>query len=79
MKEQTKPNQLAFPCDGEYAGDARNDNDAGLTKREYMAIEFTKAYAGSDYVANSGVSHENIAKWGIKMADELIKQLNLSK
>lgn len=48
----------------------------GLTKREHMAIEFTKAYANSNYVANSGVPYQQIAEWGIRMADELIKQLN---
>ena len=28
---------LAYPCDGPYAGEARQNDDAGLTKREYFA------------------------------------------
>jgi hypothetical protein len=49
------------------------DQHLGLTKREHMAIEFTKALAIS---ADRTVRLDNMAKFGIDLADELIKQLN---
>lgn len=68
---KTNPNEPINPNN-----DWGNKPTYGLTKREHMAIEFTKAYANSDYVANSGMPYEIIAKWGIEMADALIAQLN---
>lgn len=47
----------------------------GLTKREHMAIEFTK----SAQIANPTGYDAHLAKWGIELADELIKQLNAEK
>lgn len=71
---KTEPNQLAYPCDGEYAGEARSNNDAGLTKREHMAIEFTKALLGRGEHGYS--DSQGNAQLAIQQADELIKQLN---
>ena len=60
------------------------DRCFGLTKREYMAIEFTKALAGSEsfikqHIDDNGVysdTFKGIVKNGISLADELINQLN---
>lgn len=74
----TEPNEPSFPIltviDGNWMKESPACNQ-GLTKREHMAIEFTKAYASSEYVAGH-VPIEDMAKFGILLADELIKQLN---
>jgi len=56
----------------------------GFTKREHIAIEFTKALASSEsfinqYIEDNGVygdTFKGIVKNGLALADELIKQLN---
>lgn len=35
--------KLAYPCDGEFAGDARTDKDAGYTKFEELSKTFMQA------------------------------------
>lgn len=47
----------------------------GLTKREYFAAMAMQGYCGGEYIGQSGVPHDAIAKWSIEMADELLKQL----
>lgn len=51
----------------------------GLTKREHMAIEFTKAIVAGRHTPLSDINKLLIEKYvgiGIILADELIKQLN---
>lgn len=49
----------------------------GLSKREHMAIEFTKAMI-THYGVHQGTSEKGV-KYAIEWTDELIKQLNESK
>ena len=51
----------------------------GLTKREHMAIEFTKAILTAGNSLKPNTSNETICIAGITLADELIKQLNQTK
>lgn len=55
----------------------------GLTKREHMAIEFTKAMLSNNNGVYNFKSEDNEIKFcstiAIKTADELIKQLNKTK
>lgn len=48
----------------------------GLTKREHMAIEFTKAILSTGTALKPGTSNETICLTALSIADELIKQLN---
>jgi len=48
---------------------------SGITKREYFAAKAMQAYASGEYTAQSGMPHENIAEWSVKMADALLEAL----
>lgn len=75
---KTEPNSAANGYGFTTANGDSHVNEAGLTKREHMAIEFTKAIVTSlknaDAMAEFAI--ENICKNGLKITDELIKQLN---
>ena len=47
----------------------------GLTKREYFAAKAMQAYTGGEYTRQSGMPHEMIAEWSVKMADALLEAL----
>jgi len=49
----------------------------GLTKREYFAGLAMQSYASGEFTGQSGMPHEVIAEWSVKMADALLKQLEL--
>lgn len=66
---KTNPNEHAF---------VQNGNLKGLTKREHMAIEFTKALVSYSGTINAHDIPSTVER-GIKIADELIKQLNDEK
>jgi hypothetical protein len=55
----------------------------GLTKREHMAIEFTKALiAGNNWEHNYETGKKcltSTCRQGVRIANELIKQLNAEK
>lgn len=90
----TKGNEPITPCMYTKIGDGENDYQplkdgqktgweikfGGLTKREHMAIEFTKAVLSNNEGIYNFRSEETEVKFctriGIKVADELIKQLN---
>lgn len=74
-KMKINPDAPINVVDGIYAAEAiGNDRYKGLTKREHMAIEFTKA------LVIAGVSDEQgNAIMALRQADELIKQLNNEK
>lgn len=57
----------AYPCtDGQlFYG--------GINKREYFAAMAIQGYCAS--VGHTCMPHSMIAKWAVKMADELLKQL----
>lgn len=73
---KTNPNEPIKPCVVNRYGDGSitplEGSSIGLTKREHMAIEFTKAYLS----AYPDSSSENIAKIGLEQADALIKLIN---
>lgn len=52
-----------------------NENYSGITKREYMATKAMQGYCGGEYTGQSGMPHENIAKWAVEMADALLLEL----
>jgi len=79
---KTNPNHPLAQCkhqDGSFItrnsftehGNADDFYVLGLTKREHMAIEFTKAFIGIQYS-----STETCVEMGIDAADRLIKALN---
>lgn len=49
---------------------------AGLTKREHFAGLAMQGYCGGEYTAQRGMPVENIAKWAVQMADELLAELD---
>lgn len=68
---KTNENDLAYPCDGQYAFEARNSNDAGLTK-----LELFSAMAMQWFVSNKniiGLSFESITNDSVLIAKTLIK------
>ena len=81
---ETKGNDPASPTevayvDGVLCGIQTGNSSGisiGLTKREQFAMAAMQAYAGADYVGNTGVPHEEIAKWAVNQADALINALN---
>jgi len=72
----TDGNQLAYPCDGNYAGEARSNNDAGLTKREYFAAMAMEGYLASYAGLKENPVSEIVAGLSVKCADALIAELN---
>jgi hypothetical protein len=86
--KKTNPNDPANPVSGiEY--DAPKDsisfdashydlkvNYSGMTKREEFAKAAMIAYAGGEYIGQSGKPYEQIAEWCVCMADALIDELN---
>lgn len=48
----------------------------GLSKREYFAAKSLQGYISADFTANSGIPHNELAKWAVDMADALINELN---
>lgn len=52
-----------------------NGSNKGLTKREHMAIEFTKALTAHNGTMYEHTVESNVRR-AIKLADELIRQLN---
>jgi hypothetical protein len=48
---------------------------SGITKREYFAAKAMQAYAGGEHTGQSGMPHEMIADWSVKMADALLSAL----
>lgn len=65
---KTLNHEAAFPKAGSV--------EQGLTKREHMAIEFTKAYIAHNLLEPNHPNMTYAVKLGIETADELIKQLN---
>lgn len=55
---------------------ARHEVKGGLTKREHFAGLAMQGYCGGEYIGQSGMPHNQIAEWSVKMADALIEQLN---
>ena len=53
----------------------KNECATNLTKREHMAIEFTKAIIQRSVSSLSGLRH-GACQLGIQLADDMIKQLN---
>jgi len=69
----TNPNEYAF---------IQNGNSKGLTKREHMSIEFTKALLSRNIYTRKELNEGgvlDIAETALNQADELIKQLNNEK
>ena len=50
----------------------------GLTKKEHMVIEFTKAFLSTGGECTNNTLEQN-AEWAIRQANEVIKQLNEEK
>lgn len=74
MNNADKP---AYPTHDEAEGGIYTV-DAGLTKREYFAAMAMQGLLSNAYWASTnslGIDHENCANHAIKLADELLKQL----
>lgn len=67
---KTEPTQLVFPAD------SRSHTDSGMNLRQYYAGLAMQGYCGGEYIGQSGMPHNEIAEWSVKMADTLIEQLN---
>jgi len=72
---KTNGNEPAYPTT-EYDNNGYAIRGFGLTKREQFAMSAMQAYAGADHVGNSGMPHEEIARWAVNQADALIYALN---
>lgn len=48
----------------------------GLTKREYFVGQALQGYCSGKYVSSGQISEKRIAEFTIKVADEILKQLN---
>lgn len=66
--------KTAFPI----SGVAFIDDYKGLTKREYLAGLVMQGYIVQRH-AQDDLDRIKIVKWSIKIADELLKQLNENK
>ncbi len=69
----TNANEPAYPMD--YANGYCQPH-SGLTKREYFAAMAMQGYCGGEFIGQSGMPQDSIAKWCVDMADALINQLN---
>lgn len=49
----------------------------GLTKREYFAGLAMQGYCGGEFTGQSGMPTKTIAKWAVKMADDLLVELSI--
>jgi hypothetical protein len=63
-------NESAFPCIWDMRRNPDFGTEAGLTKREYAAI-----MAMQGLLANTSIDKEDLARYSIAAADELLKQL----
>jgi hypothetical protein len=80
MEKTKNGEKLAFPCDGNYAGEARSNNDAGLTKREYfaaMAMQGLLAHE-TDQSKHDPRSAQLFAAQAVMMSDALLIELEKS-
>jgi len=69
--------QPAFASPGTYNpnnGNHNGDSQVGLTKREYFAGLALQGICMQKYVQRDN-DREAIAKWSVKMADALLKEL----
>lgn len=71
--------KTAFPCDGQFAGECRNNGDSGLTKREYFAAKalqglLVQAIPGWHNNNSAGLNKEK-AIFAVDMADALLEAL----
>lgn len=58
-----------------YPGVGVNDQDEyGLSKREYFAAKALQGYIASDLYSNA--SYETVCEYAVQAADVLIKELN---
>ena len=55
--------------------EGQKTKEKSLTKREYFAAKAMEAYAGGEFTGQSGMGHERIAEWSVRMADALIVEL----
>lgn len=69
----TNGDKNAFPCDGQYAGEARSSGDAGLSKREIFAAMIMAGLRAKQIGTKSPAQ---IAIYAVEDADALIAALN---
>lgn len=72
---ETKDNgqKNAFPCDGQYAGEARANNDSGLTKRELISAMVLQGMCSGRTIYESPGANVDEA---IKLTDLLLEKIS---